>query len=113
MLDYLSELLPVIIYVLLIALIILLIVISIKAIKALNKVQTVVDTVDKKVSNMNGAFDVIDAATDKISTFSDKLIDIIAGAIEKVFKVRENKKPKEINAKKTVKKSEQLTKSEK
>lgn len=94
MIEYLSQLLPIVIYILLIALIVLLIIISIKAIKALNKVQTVVDTVDKKVHNMNGAFDVIDIATDKLSTFSDKLINIIAGAIEKVFKV--NDKAKEI-----------------
>ena len=63
--------------------------------KALNKVQTVVDTVDKKVHNMNGAFDVIDIATDKLSTFSDKLINIIAGAIEKVFKVNDKKEIEE------------------
>ena len=108
MMEYLSQLLPIIIYILLIALIVLLIIISIKAIKALNKVQTVVDTVDKKVHSMNGALDVIDIATDKLSTFSDKLINIIAGAIEKVFKVsdrREIEEPKK-ETKKVAKKED-------
>ena len=91
---YLSSLLPIIIYILLIALIILLIIISAKAIKALNKVQDVVDNVDKKVKTLDGVFDVIDLATDKISLLSDRIINVIAGAIEKVFKVKEKKTKK-------------------
>ncbi len=89
--EYLNQFLPIIIYVLLIVLIILLIVIAIKAIKALNKVQEVVDNVDKKVKTLDGVFDVIDVATDKLSLLSDKIINGIAGAIEKVFRVKKKK----------------------
>jgi uncharacterized protein YoxC len=84
--EYLSELLPIIIYILLIALIILLIIISAKLIKTLNKVEVVVDDVDKKVKTLDGIFNFIDAATDKVSLLSDRIIDAISGAVEKVFK---------------------------
>jgi uncharacterized protein YoxC len=77
-------------------LIILLIIISFKAIKALNKVQEVVDNVDKKVKTLNGVFEVIDIATDKLSLISDKIINGISGAIEKVFKNKKKKEKKEI-----------------
>lgn len=94
MMEYLSELLPIIIYILLIALIILLMIVSVKAIKALDKMQVVVDNVDRKVKTLDGVFEFIDTATDKVSLLSDKIIDGIAGAIEKVFK--SNSKTKKI-----------------
>ena len=86
MMEYLSELLPIIIYILLIVLIILLIIISVKGIKALDKVQVVVDNVDRKVKTLDGVFEFIDTATDKVSLLSDRIIDGISRAIEKVFK---------------------------
>lgn len=94
--EYLSEFLPIIIYILLIVLIILLIVIAVKAIKAINKVQEVVDSVDKKVKTLDGIFDVIDVATDKLSLLSDRIVGVIAGAFEKVFRVRKKQKDKDI-----------------
>ena len=91
--EYLNDLLPIIIYIFLIVLIILLIIISVKAIKAMNKLQDVVDNVDKKVKTLDGVFGVIDVATDKLSLISDKIIGGITGFIEKIFK---NKKKSEI-----------------
>lgn len=93
--DYLSEFLPIIIYILLIVLIVLLIVISVKIIKAMNTVQDIVDDVDDKVQSLNGFFNVIDTATDKIALLSDRAIDIITGIIQKIFKPK--KKEEEIN----------------
>ena len=84
MMEYFSQLLPIIIYVLLIVLIILLIIIAFKVIKALNKVQDIADNVEEKVRTLVGFFSVIDLATDKISSLSDRLIDIITGAYKKV-----------------------------
>ena len=94
MMEYLSELLPIIIYVLLIVLIILLIIISVKGIKALDKVQDVVDNVDKKVKTLDCVFEFIDSATDRVALLSDRIINAISGAIEKVFK--SNKKTKKL-----------------
>ena len=96
MIEYLSQILPIIIYILLIALIILLIIISAKAIKALNKFQVVVDDVDKKVKTLDGLFNFIDAATDRVSFLSDRFISVIVSAVEKVFKG--SKKSKKIES---------------
>ena len=84
--EYLSELLPIIIYVLLIVLIILLIIFSVKAIKALDKVQSVVDDVDKKVKTLDGFFNIVGLASDKISYIGDKVSNAISSGIEKIFK---------------------------
>ena len=94
MIEYLSQILPIIIYILLIALIILLIIISVKAIKALDKVQLVVDDVDKKVKTLDGVFEFIDNATDRVSFLSDRIIGILVSAVDKLFK--SNKKTKKI-----------------
>ena len=92
MMEYFSQLLPIIIYVLLIVLIILLIIIAFKVIKALNKVQDIADNVEEKVRTLDGFFSVIDLATDKISSLSDRLIDIITGAYKKVTSKKSKKK---------------------
>lgn len=92
MMEYLSSLLPIIIYILLIVLIILLIIISIKSIKAINKFQDVVDDVDKKVKTLDGVFDLIDLATDKISLLSDRLISIITGIFERGLNKKKSSK---------------------
>ena len=93
--EYLSESLPIIIYILLIVLIILLIVISVKVIKAMDTVQGIVDDVDDKVQSLNGFFHIIDTATDKIALISDRMIDIITGILHKVFKPKRKSKKKE------------------
>ena len=75
--------------------IILLIIISVKAIKALDKLRLVVDDVDKKVKTLDGLFEFIDTATDKVSFLSDRIINLLVGAVEKVFK--SSKKTKRID----------------
>lgn len=84
--EFLNEFLPIIIYILLIVLITLLIIISLKAIKAIDTVQDIAEDVDDKVQTLNGFFHVIDGATDKIAIFSDRIIDIITGIFQRVFK---------------------------
>ena len=90
--EYLSELLPIIIYILLIVLIILLIIIAAKAIKAMNTVQEVVDNVDKKVKTLDGVFGLIDKTTDKLTLLSDRLVSGIIGFFEKLFKKSKDEK---------------------
>ena len=89
--EFLNDLLPIIIYVLLIVLIILLIIISVKAIKMLNKTQEIVDNVDKKVKALDGVFEIIEGTTNKITLLSSRIVDIIVGAFEKVFKPKKKK----------------------
>lgn len=93
--EFLSEFLPIVIYILLIVLIILLIIISLKAVKAMNTVQEIVDDVDDKVQSLNGFFGIIDTAADKIALLSDRMIDIITSIIHKIFKPRKKEEEKE------------------
>ena len=93
--EFLSEFLPIIIYILLIVLIILLIIISIKVIKAMETVQEIVDDAQNKVQSLNGFFGIIDTVTDKIAFLSDRMIDIITGVIHKIIKPKKKEEEKE------------------
>ena len=94
--EYLSELLPIIIYILLIVLIILLIIIAVKAIKTLNKAELIIEDLDKKVKTLDSFFSIIDKTTDKLSAFSDRIVNIIIGVFEKIkFKKKKEDKEKE------------------
>lgn len=93
--EYLSELLPIIIYILLVVLIILLIVISLKIIKAMDKIQEITEDVNQKVQSLNGFFSIIDTATDKIALLSDRMIDIISGMLQRVFKPKKKEEENE------------------
>ena len=101
--EYLSSLLTIIIYILLIVLIILLIIIAFKVIKALNKVQDIAENVDKKVKTLDGFFSIIDLPTDKISSLSDRLINMVTGMFDRVASKK---------TKKTIKKDKEEKKDE-
>ncbi len=90
---FLQEFLPVVIYFLLIILIVVGIILGIKAIQALRKVEEVVDDVNQKVKSLNNFFSIIDFTTDKIVSFSDRLIDLIINGFSKIL----NKKSKKEN----------------
>lgn len=96
MLEFLSTILPIIIYILLVILLVLLIIVVYRLLKTMKKVDLIVDNVDQKVNSLNGFFSVIDLATDKISLFSDRIIDTFTGIIQKVFR-KKTKKEEENN----------------
>jgi len=81
----LKEALPVVIYMLLIVLLIVLIVFFIKAIYTITKVNKIVDDVDGKIQTLNGAFALIDTITDKVSSLSDFIVNIINEKLVKLF----------------------------
>lgn len=83
--EMLKEALPVVIYMLLIVLLIVLIVFFIKAIYTVTKVNKIVDDVDGKIQTLNGAFAIIDTITDKISSLSDYVVNIINEKLVKLF----------------------------
>ena len=89
--TFLSTYLPICIYILLIILLIIGIILGVRLINAMNRIDKIIDDVDHKVNSLNRFFNVIDFTTDKISFFSDKLVDILAGLIGKIGK----KKPEE------------------
>jgi uncharacterized protein YoxC len=82
-----------IVYLLVIILLIFLIIFAIKSLKTLKKVDKVIDDACVKSKKLDGVFDIIDHTTDKITSISDKAIDIIFNGICKLFS--KNKKKEE------------------
>ncbi len=94
MLEFFQVYLPIVIYILLIILLIIGIILGVRLIGAMDKVDEVLSDVQKKVNSLNGLFSVIDFTTDKISAFSDKVVDSISGFISKIGNFRKKKKCK-------------------
>lgn len=95
MVEFLQVYLPLVVYILLIVILVVGIIIGLKAIKTLEKVELVVDDVQKKVSSLNGVFSIIDVTTDKLVSFTDKIVDTASNVIKKIF----NKRSKKITTK--------------
>ncbi len=89
--ETLDVFLPMLLYMFGIILLIVLIVLGLKLIQMLNKVDRLVDNIEQKVNTLNGAFSLIDKATDKIAMLSDTLVTAVSKAAHKVFN-RKNKK---------------------
>ncbi len=94
--EFVSTVLPIIIYVLGSILLIVLIVLGVKMIKTLDRMDKVVDSVEKKMNSLNGLFSVVDFLTDAMADISDKLVDGVGSLISKIFtRKRKNKKERE------------------
>ncbi len=81
-----AEVLPVILYILGAILLVTLIVLTIKLIITMNKIEKVVDNITEKVSALDKLFDIVGLVTGKFTAVTDKIVDVISSAIEKVFK---------------------------
>ncbi len=84
MLEFFQVYLPIIIYILLIIILIIGIILGIRLIGAIDKIDVVLNNVQKKVDSLNGIFSIIDFTTDKISAFSDKVVDTISGFFSRI-----------------------------
>lgn len=93
---FLSEYLPILIYILLCILITLLIVICVKVIKTMNKVESIVDDANERVKSLNGIFNIVDVVTDKLSALTEVVTDSIILFIKGIFKKRKQKKEEKL-----------------
>lgn len=93
--DFWLSFLPIIIYVLLIVILVIGIILGIKSIITINKVEKVVDDVNEKVESLNGLFQIVDFTTDKIVTFTDRIVDSVGAIASKLFFRKKSKKGKE------------------
>jgi len=84
MLEFFQTYLPIVVYFLLIILLIVGIILGIRLIGAMDRVDSILDSVEAKVNSLNGLFSVIDFTTDKISAFSDRVVDVISGFLSKI-----------------------------
>lgn len=83
--DFLSQFLPIVIYILLIILIVISIVLGIKLIIAIDKAQEVIEDAKNKIDAFNGFFSILENTSGKISFIYEKVTNAVGSLIEKVF----------------------------
>lgn len=86
-----TEVLPVILYILGAILLVTLIILTIKLIITINKIEKVVDNITVKVQTLDTLFDMIGIVTGKFTSITDKIVDSVALLIEKIFKRKDDK----------------------
>ncbi|HHT38594.1 MAG TPA: hypothetical protein GXZ95_04185 [Mollicutes bacterium] len=87
--DELYISLPVVLYVLGIILLIILIILGIRLLKMMSKIDSIINDVDDKVKSLNGVFEIIDVATDRLSFVTDRVVEFISNFFMKLFKKKE------------------------
>ncbi len=92
--EILETVLPIVINILLIVLITVGIILGIKCISVLNKAKSIMLNVEGKVNSLNSLFYLIDMINAKVTSLTEKVIDITSDAITKIF----NKKDKEVES---------------
>lgn len=86
-----SEILPVILYILGAILLVALIILTIKTIITMNKIEKVVDNITEKVTALDKLFDIIGIVTGKFTYVTDRIVDTISAVIEKIFRRKDDK----------------------
>lgn len=91
--DFLSEVLPLLLLLAGLVLLIVLIIIAIKLVKTMNKIDDIVDEVDEKVQSIKKVFGFIDFFNDKIASLIDRLIERVTNWLS--MKSNKNKEKEE------------------
>lgn len=92
MTNFLTQVLPIILYLLIFVLIIFLILLVYRAIKTLAKVEKVVDDVNDKSKKLNGLFDIVDHTADGLSKFSDVIVNGLTTLLVGLFTKKKKEK---------------------
>lgn len=82
--EFLTSVLPIIIYILLIVLLVIGIILGIKLIITIDKVNYIVEDVSKKVEALDGFFKIINGVNNKFSLITDKISGFIMDLISKL-----------------------------
>lgn len=86
--EELSRVLPIIIYLLLIVLIVVLIMFFLKANKSIDKVNDILDDTEKKLHTLDGVFGIAAILDNKLTSSVGKVISYIEGVFDNLFKKR-------------------------
>jgi uncharacterized protein YoxC len=89
MIEFLEVYLPICIYILLIILLVIGIILGIRLIGAMDKVDAILKNIEGKVNSFNGFFSVLDFTTDKITAFSDKIVELFTSLISRIKRKKE------------------------
>lgn len=90
----LSEVLPVLLYVLGSILLVVLIILGIKLIQTVDRANLLLDDLEEKSKSLNGLFSVVDSFSNAIAVVGDRVIDGVTGMVSNFFHKRKKKKYK-------------------
>ena len=82
--EFMAEVLPIIIYILLIILLVIGIILGIKLIITIDKVNYIVDDITEKVESLDSFFKIINMANNKFNLVTTKISDWIMTLIGKI-----------------------------
>ena len=89
------DVLSIILYILGSILLIVLIILGIKLIITMNKISEITDDISTKLKSLNGFFSVIDFATDKLATITDKFVETVTSLIRRIFRQKKEEEYKD------------------
>lgn len=84
---------PIVLYLLGSVLLVILIILGIKLIHTVDKTNEILEDAYNKTKSLNGFFEIIDSATDTLSSISDSIVGVVTTVVNKLF--YRNKKKKE------------------
>ena len=91
MIESLSSVLPIFIYILLIILLIVGIILGVKLIITVDKVNEVIDDVKKKVSTLDTFFNIVSGISNRVENLSSKVADFFISIFNKVSNLKKRK----------------------
>lgn len=89
-----SDVLPILLYILGSILLVVLIILGIKLIQTVDRANAILDDLEEKAKSLNGFFNVVDSFSNTIAVIGDRVIDGISGMISSFFHKRKKKKDK-------------------
>lgn len=81
-----SEVLPVILYILGAVLLVALIVLTIKCTITVHKIDKIVDNINVKVTSLDGVFSIVNAVSNKFAFITEQVVNVIYSVIERISK---------------------------
>lgn len=94
MLEFLQQVLPIVLYFLGAVLLVVIIILVTNLVDTVKKVNIILDDVEEKSKSLNGLFNAIDSFGDTVSDVNLKLVSFIGNIAEKLMKFRKKKKEK-------------------
>lgn len=92
--EFLSEVLPLILYFLGAVLLFVIIMLVIKLMSTIDKMNVLLDDIEAKSQSLNGLFNAIDSVGDTISSVNMKMVGVITNVVNKFFHKRKKKNKK-------------------
>lgn len=90
----LSDVLPILLYILGSILLVVLIILGIKLIQTVDRANALLDDLEEKAKSLNGFFSVVDSFSNTIAVVGDRIVDGVSGMISSFFHRRKKKKEK-------------------